>query len=294
MRNIFITGSSGFIGTNLIESFKQNFNIIKYEKGTQIQINSEVVIHLAGKAHDLKNVLNSNDYYLVNTEFTIEVFNSFLNSSAKTFIFISSVKAVTDKLDFVLTEDQIPSPKTDYGKSKLNAENYILSKVIPSDKRVFILRPCMVHGAGNKGNLSVLYKFINYGLPWPLGIYENKRSFCSIINFSFIINELIENKEITSGVYNISDDDPLSTNDLIKLIADSKGKTAIIWKIPKIYFYFIIKICDIFHLPLNSERLEKLTENFVVSNEKIKKAINKELPLTTRQGLELTFKTFVN
>lgn len=293
MRSVFITGSSGFIGSNLIDVLSPKYNIIKYEKGSQIQIDTEIVIHLAGKAHDLRNSFNPNEYYLVNTDFTIEVFDKFLSSSAKTFIFISSVKAVADKLDSVLTEDQIPFPTTDYGKSKLNAEKYILSKELPYNKRVFILRPCMVHGSGNKGNLIALYKFIKYGLPWPLGVYENKRSFCSIINFSFIINELIENEEITSGVYNISDDDPLSTNDLIKLIAESKGKNAIIWKIPKFYFSFIIKICDIFHFPLNTERFEKLTENFVVSNSKIKNAIKKKLPLTTKQGLELTFKTFL-
>ena len=91
----------------------------------------------------------------------------------------------------------------------------------------------MVHGAGNKGNLSLLYKFINYGLPWPLGIYENKRSFCSIDNLCLILNELINNELIPSGIYNIADDVPLSTNQLISILAESQNRQPKIWNISK-------------------------------------------------------------
>ena len=118
---------------------------------------------------------------------------------------MSSVKAVADEVVGVLDESVIPSPVTAYGKSKLAAEKYLLSQKPSKGKRVYILRPCMIHGPGNKGNLNLLYNFVKKGIPYPFGSFENKRSFVSIDNLCFVIKELIENKNITSGVYNISD-----------------------------------------------------------------------------------------
>jgi nucleoside-diphosphate-sugar epimerase len=91
----------------------------------------------------------------------------------------------------------------------------------------------MIHGPGNKGNLNLLYKIVFKGLPWPLGAFENKRSFCSIDNLCFIINELIDNNKIPSGIYNVADDEAISTNELISLIAERQGKKSYILKIPK-------------------------------------------------------------
>ena len=163
MKDIFITGFSGFIGNNLKLSFNK-YSFCSFKKGDDIIINSPVVIHLAGKAHDTNKTSVSKDYYESNTELTKQVFDSFLKSNAKVFIMISSVKAVADSVEGLLYEDHIPNPQTHYGKSKLLAENYILSKKISKSKRFYILRPCMIHGPGNKGNLNLLYNIylLNY------------------------------------------------------------------------------------------------------------------------------------
>ena len=190
----------------------------------------------------MKQVNSAADYYKVNTEFAKKVFNSFITSKAKVFIILSSAKAVADEVNGELFEDVIPNPVTDYGKSKLLAEQYILSKSVPINKRIYILRPCMIHGIGNKGNLNLLYKIVSKGLPWPLGAFENKRSFCSVDNLCFVIKELINNDQIPSGLYNIADDTPLSTNELIKLIAESQGKKALIWITPKFLIKFVSKL----------------------------------------------------
>lgn len=290
--SIFLTGSSGFVGKNISSYFGKEVTINKYERGSVISIEEDIVIHLAGKAHDLKKVNSDTDYYLVNTELTKQFFDSFISSKAKVFITLSSVKAVADELDSELTEEHIPNPVTHYGKSKLNAEEYILRNQIPLGKRVYILRPCMIHGPGNKGNLNLLFKIVSKGLPWPLGAFENKRSFCSIENLCFIINELIENENIPTGIYNIADDIPLSTNKLIRLISESQGKKPLIWDIPKFIIKIISLFGDLLHLPLNTERLSKLTETYIVSNVKIKKAINKPLPVNTEDGLLKTFISF--
>lgn len=292
MDSILILGATGFVGTNLTKFFNGEYTIISYRKGTPILINQTIVIHLAGKAHDVKKISNPEEYYKVNSELTKTVFDAFLDSDAKLFIALSSVKAVADQVEGELTEEHIPNPITHYGKSKLLAEQYILSKEIPEGKRVYILRPCMIHGPGNKGNLNLLYKIVRKGMPWPLGAFENKRSFCSIDNLCFIIKELIDNYQIQSGVYNIADDYPLSTNELINLISESQNKNSHIWNVPKSLINIFAKIGDILKLPLNSERLVKLTESYIVSNNKIKNAINKPFPLSSREGLKKTLNSF--
>jgi nucleoside-diphosphate-sugar epimerase len=289
---ILLTGSTGFVGTSFINSFNSD-DIVQYKRSDKLKIDTfSAIIHLAGKAHDLKKISKPEEYYQVNTELTKTIFDAFIDSGAKVFITLSSVKAVADEVQGELTEDYIPNPITHYGKSKLLAEQYILSKKIPEGKRVYILRPCMIHGPGNKGNLNLLYKIVNKGLPWPLGGFENKRSFCSIDNLCFIINELIENDQIPSGVYNIADDDSLSTNELINLISESQNKNSHIWNVPKSLINIFAKIGDILKLPLNSERLVKLTESYIVSNNKIKNAINKPFPLSSIEGLNKTLNSF--
>jgi nucleoside-diphosphate-sugar epimerase len=290
--SIYFTGASGFVGSNLIKFFKYEYKIIVFQRDLPIVIDETFVIHLAGKALDLKNVSNPDEYYQVNTELTKKVFDAFLSSSAKVFITLSSVKAVADDVDGLLVEEHIPNPITHYGKSKLLAEEYILSKQIPPGKRVYILRPCLIHGPDNRGNLNLLFQLVTKGLPWPLGAFENSRSFCSIDNLMFVLKELIERDDIPSGVYNVADDEPISTNDLIALIAQSQNKKPKIWKVSKGFINFIAKIGDKLHLPINSERLQKLTDSYVVSNAKLKNAIGKKLPFSTREGLLHTFLSF--
>ncbi len=292
MKNIYITGAAGFVGKNIVDYFKSNYQFTIFNKDESILIHSDIVVHLAGKAHDLKNVLDTSEYYTVNTDLTKKLFDAFLSSDAKVFITLSSVKVAADTLESELTEDHLPNPITHYGKSKLLAEQYILSKSIPDDKRVYILRPCMIHGPGNKGNLNLLYKIVSKGFPWPLGAFENKRSFCSIDNLCFIINELLNNESIPSGIYNVADDEPMATNDLIKLIAKSQDKKDRIWNIPQSIIKLISQLGDLLKLPLNSERLNKLTETYIVSNNKIITAINKSLPLSAKDGLMKTFNSF--
>ena len=289
---IYLTGATGFVGTSVIKSF-YDYKIIKQRRYDKIKIDSEsTIIHLAGKAHDLKNTSNSEEYYQVNTELTQKLYDSFLVSDAKIFITLSSVKAVADDVKGELTEKHYPNPVTQYGNIKLLAEQYIFSKEIPKDKRVYILRPCMIHGPGNKGNLNLLYKIVSKNIPWPLGAFDNKRSFCSIDNLMFIIKELIERVDIPSGIYNIADDEPLSTNELISLIAESQNRKPNVWLLSVGFIKCLARFGDKLFLPLNSERLQKLTDSYVVSNQKIKNAIGKPFPISSRDGLLKTFKSF--
>lgn len=296
---IFITGMSGFVGGNLSVFLTNHKNEVislplRAEKwGQYLENDSRAIIHLAGKAHDTSNTASADEYFKVNRDLTIELFNKFLNSDIQDFFYFSSVKAVADTVDGILIEDVVPNAITPYGKSKLEAEEYLLRQDLPEGKRLFIIRPCMIHGPGNKGNLNLLYKFVEKGIPYPLAAFENKRSFLSIDNLNFMILEILKNKEIASGVYNFADDDSISTNDLVSLIAKSIEKKESLWRINSKLIIKFAKIGDYLKLPLNSERLKKLTENYIVSNHKIKSALGiDKLPLTAEQGLEKTIKSF--
>lgn len=293
---IAITGATGFVGTNLQDYLKSSHGVnsmsVRYVAGQQFELKADALIHLAGKAHDLKKVSNPLDYYEANFELTKQLFDAFLLSEAKIFIFMSTVKAVADEVNGILREDETPNPKTHYGIAKQQAEQYILSKELLSGKRVYILRPCMIHGPGNKGNLNLLYRLVAKGLPWPLGAFENKRSFLSIENLCFVIKELLDNAVIPSGVYQIADDECLSTNELIQLLGITLEKKTPIFNILSSLIRKIAKFGDYLNLPLNSERLQKLTENYVVSNQKIVTAIGKPLPVNAKVGLLQTFESF--
>jgi nucleoside-diphosphate-sugar epimerase len=296
-----ITGGTGFIGQNLSAYLKQRNR--QCELLSRMQLgeidklnfnNTETIIHLAGKAHDLKKTANPREYYQVNFELTKKLYDAFLASDAKKFIFISSVKAAANQIDGVLTEEMTPSPETDYGWSKLMAEQYILSQPLPEGKSYYILRPCMTHGRGNKGNLNLLYKIIKNGLPYPLAAFENKRSFTSIQNMCFIINEIAVREDIPLGIYQVADDEPLSTTEVVAILAKSTNKSGRVINLSQSFVRFIAKVGDIFRLPLTSERLGKLTENYIVSNAKIKAAIDKPLPVSVRAGLKFTAESFNN
>ena len=310
--NILITGINGFVGTNFTNSWSVNHTLYGLdihqpdkegverifgwdELGKVPPVNA--IVHLAGKAHDTKNQSEAKSYFDINTGLTQRIFDYFLQSEARTFIFFSSVKAAADSVPGdLLTENIEPKPVGPYGESKIKAEQYLLAKRHEADnlqKKVFILRPCMIHGPGNKGNLNLLYNVVSKGIPWPLGAYENRRSFCSIDNISYIVEQLITRDHIESGIYHIGDDEPLSTNELIGLISESVGKKAHIWKLPKGLMSGMASVGGALHLPLNKGRLQKLTENYVVSNEKIKNVLGIDnMPVSARDGMRKTLESF--
>ena len=322
--NILITGIHGFVGSNLVVALKERHilygldivapekeGVVKTFAWEDIESTSfpmqrlpqfDAIIHLAGKAHDTKNQSVARVYFDINTGLTRKIFDFFLESTAKKFIFFSSVKAAADSVvGDVLREDVIPTPIGPYGESKIAAENYILDKLKNKNeklklhddrKQVYILRPCMIHGPGNKGNLNLLYNVVKKGIPWPLGDFENKRSFTSIDNLCYVVEGLLT-KNVASGIYHMGDDEALSTNELIALMCEAMGKIPHIWKMNRKMMEGCAGLGTLLHLPLNTERLRKLTENYVVCNEKIKTALGiEQMPVRAADGIVKTIKSF--
>ena len=325
---ILITGVHGFVGSNLVKALSREHEIfgldiiapmkdgVKFTFGWKHLDGKEIpdvdaIIHLAGVAHDTKNQSAAEAYFKVNTDLTKKIFDWYLaHPTAKKFIQFSTVKSAADRVEGdYLTEECVPTPVGPYGESKIAAENYIIEKFAPEalkrpfhnftdedavvdGKKVYIMRPCMIHGPGNKGNLNLLYGVVSKGMPWPLGAFENRRSFTSIGNLQEVIMGLLT-KDVPSGIYHMGDDEALSTNELIEVICSALGKKAHIWNIPRGLMNGVAKLGDVLHLPLNSLRMQKLTENYVVSNAKIKAALGlKEMPVRAKDGLKETIKSF--
>lgn len=318
--NLLITGIHGFVGSNLVRAHAAKHSIygldivVPHKDGVvatyswnDLDSDSlppvDAIIHLAGKAHDTKNEAAAQTYFDINTGLTKKIFDYFLTSQARVFIFFSSVKAAADTVgNTILTEEVVPSPKGPYGESKLAAEEYIRSHAsitdgvysLPGGKLVYILRPCMIHGPGNKGNLNLLYNVVRTGMPWPLAAFDNRRTFTSVDNLCYVIGRLIEGTA-PGGVYNMGDDESLSTNELITVICSVLGKKPRLLHVEKGVMTGLARVGGILHLPLNPERLRKLTENYVVSNHKIKQALSIDtMPVHAADGLRLTIESFVN
>ena len=311
---ILISGVHVFVGTNLVKALSKEHTIYGVDivsplkKGVRFTFDwnyqekpgeipdVDAIIRLAGKAHDVKNQAAAEIYFRVNRDLTIRIFDYFLtHSNIKKFVFFSTAKAAADMVEGILTEDVVPSPVGPYGESKIAAERYLLSKMEEAEsknKDVYIFRPCMIHGPGNKGNLNLLFGVVRKGIPWPLGAFENRRTFTSIGNICFAVEGVLT-KDVPSGIYNMGDDEALSTNELIEEICKSLGKKARIWKLPKGLMNGVAEIGGWLHLPLNPERLRKLTENYISSNAKIKAALGVEkMPVDAREGLKVTLESF--
>lgn len=330
---VLITGASGFVGSHLVGGFLERGDVVdvldlgqEAPEGVQQSFHwdgleqvdlsvYDAIIHLAGLAHDVREESHQEAYMKVNYGLTKKLFDQFLeaakamaNEGRKTctgkrsFIFFSTVKAVADRVEGeVLTEEAVPRPVGPYGESKLKAEQYIweaLEKartdIDATGINVYVLRPSMIHGPGNKGNLNLLYQVVRRRIPWPLGAFDNKRSFTSARNLCFLVGELAAGT-IPSGVYHVADDEPVSTNRLIGLICQSLGKRPKIWHLNAGLIKGFARLGDVLRLPLNSLRLQKLTENYVVSNRKLMEALNMEaLPYHTEEELLQTLESFKN
>ena len=281
-----ITGAYGFVGTNLCKYLAEKGHEclaldIPAAKRDGVPYASfytwdgldklpvvDAVVHLAGKAHDLKKVASEQSYFDINVGLTEKIF-----AAAKTtrFIYFSSSKADANG--------------NAYGRSKLAAEQFL-------NGRAIVLRPAMIHGPGNKGNLNLLWGIARRGLPWPLAAFESKRSFTSIGNICAAVEALAERG--TNGIYPIADDEMLSTNRLIELIAETCGKRAKLWRVPKGVMRMVAKIGDVLHLPLNTERIVKLTEDSFVNNSHLKSQLGwKLMPIRAEEGLRRTLRSFL-
>ncbi len=295
---ILISGAYGFVGSNLVRHLSEkghrcyaldvargdapyaefwNWDELAQIPWTEI----DAVVHLAGKAHDLKKVSDPESYFTVNVGLTEKLWAA-CGGKVERFVYFSSIKAVDGD--------------TPYARSKVAAEAF-LAGVAGGRTGISVLRPCMIHGPGNKGNLNLLVKVVRKGIPWPLAAWENKRSFTSVANACAVVEAVCGAARAGRAPYQVfalCDDEPVSTNRLIALIAEAMGKKAWLWRLPKGLMRFVARTGDFLHLPLNTERLGKLVEDYVVDNAPLRQALGwTAMPVRAEEGLRSTLRSFM-
>ena len=267
---ILLTGATGFIGRALIvELIQQNFNIsivvrqktnLFPDKVKQFVIGDfeghpdfsaslaevDCVIHLAGKAHvtDKSKALILGEFRKINTELTLNLAKQTIESGVKRLVFLSSIGVNGNKTDSVFLEDDAPNPQEAYALSKYEAEQGLLKIAQNSNLEIVIIRPPLVYGKGAPGNFGRLIQWADarFIFPLPLGAVNNSRSLIAIDNLvSFIITCTLHPKA-ANEVFLISDDDNLSTVQLLKKIAKAFNKKAILLPVPVNWMIFVAKI----------------------------------------------------
>ncbi len=281
-----MTGASGFVGTNLCKLLKAQVINKSVRTNQPFVIDGEVIIHLAGIADARNNYISREDYFTVNTELTKKVFDAFVDSPAKKFIILSSVKAVTETYDGVITENLTEDPTSLYGKSKLAADQYLLAASLPPGKLVYVLRPTIITGPGVKGNLQRFKKYANHPLGWVLSAFTAKRSFCNVENLGFVIQQILDRDDIPTGKYLIADEDPLSAADLRIILSQKTTEYLFLQAFARILKFGVVLLAKLFPFKGIPQALETLTTSYLVSNNKIVTALGKKLPFSSKEGVK--------
>ena len=230
MKRVLITGAGSYIGSSLLQYLKQwpdayHINAVTMQDGAwknEDFSQYDVVFHAAGIAHRKETADNAHLYYEVNRDLALAVAEKAKKHGVGQFIFLSSISIYG--LDTgIITPETIPAPVSHYGKSKLEAE-VLLKDLADSSFKLTIIRPPMVYGRNCKGNFQKLVKLVEICPIFPK--CNNQRSMIFIDNLCEFARTCIDS--ILNGIFCPQNQDYVSTDELIALIAKEKGRTVLI------------------------------------------------------------------
>lgn len=278
MKKLLITGASGFIGSYFIKKYKKKYDIQTFsflrDSFEILHVEDvDVVFHLSALVHQM-NGASANEYERVNVAQTLALAKKAKESGAKQFVFMSTVKVYGEESDMAYTEYSTCKPQDDYGKSKLKAERELL-ELENEGFKVSIIRTPIVYGYEVKANIRYLVKLVQKIPLVPFANIHNKRSFVYIGNLCHLVDTIIEQKQ--SGIFLASDDEPLSTSQLIELIAQNLGKKVYLIRVP-LFETFLKILKPSFH--------KRLYGSLEVDNTQTKKMLNLRNPYSTKEGIK--------
>jgi len=308
VKSILITGATGFVGKNLIsllaqQDYQLNAAVRRSEtflapkvsttivgdidRNTDWQkalLNIDAVVHLAGRAHILKEKSDDplTEFIKVNTAGTANLVKQSVQAGVKHFIFISSLGAITTQSDRPLNERSPCQPDTPYGISKLKAEQALLEIVQASAMDWTILRPPLVYGADNPGNMARLIKLIKTGLPLPLSSIHNRRSFIYVGNLVSAIATCLQHPKARSETFLVSDREVLSTLELIQLLGKGLDRQIYSFPCPA----QLLKLAGQF--TNQTSTVDRLIGSLEIDSSKIQTLLNWSPPFTVTEGLSIT------
>lgn len=247
-KTLMITGASGFIGSNFIKKYSEEYNIIPVclieNKPEDLDCTGvDTILHLAALVHQMKGAPEEK-YFEVNTELTRRLATNAKENGVKHFVFYSTVKVYgfdgeLNNHNFILTENSPCNPNDPYGASKYEAEK-ILNSLQDENFKVAMVRPPMVYGEGVKGNMLSLMKLINILPIIPFDYDNNRRSVISTENLLYMTHLIIKNE--ADGVYLGTEGNPVSIKEIAESIEKGLGKKKINVKFPSFIFKLLYKI----------------------------------------------------
>jgi len=321
MKNVLVTGSTGFIGSHLLPTLHQhNWQITaairqEFEFPASLSIKTikvgeiddmtdwqeallgiDTVIHLAGRSHILHETISNPEaaFIKVNTKGTINLVKQSLKAGVNHFIFVSSIHAMAAESDDILNENSPCHPDSPYGGSKLQAEQALINLAKDSNMTWTILRPTLVYGPGNRANMERLMKLIKRGLPLPFGAIKNRRSFVFVGNLVAAIITCLDHPNAANQIFLISDNQAVSTPQLIRLIAQQIQQPCQLLPVPTTLLRFLGYLGDSLefitgkNLPFNTYNIDRLLGSLTVDSRYIQKTLNWQPPFTLEQGLAQT------
>jgi nucleoside-diphosphate-sugar epimerase len=306
---IVVTGATGFIGCHLLpalnnqdlqlvltvrhhlsKELNSDYKVVNVgeidEKTdwTEALIEVDTIIHLAARAHQLNDqaVDPEAEFLRVNYEGTKNLVRQAIASGVKHFIFISSIGAMATLSEQVLTEESPCHPDTPYGRSKLQAEKALTELCHDSPMTWTIIRPTLVYGAGNPGNMERLIKLVKRGLPLPLGSIHNQKSFLYVGNLVDAIATCIDHPNAKNQTFIISDGEDLSTSDLIRRLGKALDKSPLLLPFPPELLRLATKLLG------KADVGDRLLGSLQVDNSRIRQTLDWKPPYTVDQGLQTT------
>jgi len=240
VKKILITGVNSYIGTS-VKNWLNKFPDMYYVETISVRDSSwldydfskfDVVFHTAGIVHNMKKNKNSNLYYQVNRDLTLDIAKKAKESGVNQFIFMSSMSVYNGRKYSIINNTTVPISKGMYSDSKLQAE-VLLQNIQDSNFKVAIVRPPMIFGPNCKGNFPRLVK-LSMKLPFFPNI-DNKRSMIFIDNFCEFIRLLIDSNN--GGVYFPQNENYYSTTEIVKIIAKYFNKKIYFTKLFNIIIY---------------------------------------------------------
>ena len=279
MKSIVFTGSNGFIGSYFINNYSQKYTIQKFsflnDNFTLLNLKGvDVVVHLSALVHQMGGA-NVDEYEKVNVTQTLDLAKKAKESGVGQFVFMSTVKVYGEETNSIYTEGSVCIPQDEYGKSKLKAENELL-KLEDESFKISIIRTPIVYGYGVKANIKNLINLVNKVPILPFGSIENKRSMVYVGNLCHLIDVVIQN--MACGIFLASDDKPLSTTNLIELIAKELHKKVYLVKIP--FFESLLKL-------LKPSFHKRLYGSLEVDNSLTKEKLKLKNPYSVEDGIKL-------
>lgn len=312
MNNILLTGYTGFVGTHLLSQLDSGYKLSflgrkppeNYDDSFyQAELNHKsdfsgaldninTVIHCAARAH----VMNDNvqdplaEFMEINTYGTLNLAQQGADAGVKRFIFISSIKVngESTELGLPFKPDRKFIPTDPYGLSKYKAEVGLRKIASETGMEVVIIRPPLVYGPDVKANFSAMMKWVEKGIPLPLGgIKQNKRSLVSVDNLVDLITTCIDHPNAANQTYLVSDDDDVSTTQLLANMATALDVPNRLLPIPGSWFTLAAKLIG---KPAISQRL---CGSLQVDISKTKELLNWQPPYSTAECMKKTAAAFL-